>query len=85
MNNHCFKLYNLTGSQMRRTKNSLGYLTRHGVKVTFLKKVIYIHLDDSQTYSAIFNMFAYFMAIGKFQCNERNLKWLQRYIYIHNK
>jgi hypothetical protein len=81
---HCFKLYNLTPSEMRQTEKRLAYFIRHGVKVTALRRVIYIHLDDSQTYSGVFNMLHYFIASGRLHCNEKSQKWLQRYIWTPN-
>ena len=76
---HCFKLYNLTSSEMNRTNKRLAYFVRNGVKVTSLKKVIYIHLSEDQKYSAIGNMFAYFIATGKFHASDKNMKWLRRW------
>ena len=79
MAQHCFKLQNLTASEMRYAKDRLAYFVRHGVKVTFLKKVVYIHLDEAQKYTAIGNLLSFFRSTGRLQASEKNSAWLQRW------
>ena len=80
MANHCYKLHGLTDSEMRRAKRHLAFFVRHGVKITFLRRVIYIHLGDHQNYCAIFNYMHAFIASGRLHCNDKNRAWMQKYM-----
>ena len=77
---HCFKLSELTGIEMRYLKRQLAFFVRHGVKITFLRRVIYIHLGDHQNYCAIFNILHAFIGSGRLHCNEASRKWMQKYM-----
>ena len=79
MAKYSFKLQNLEKWEMGQAKRHLRYFVNHGVKITYLKKVAYIHLNEDQSYSCIFNYIAGFYSSGKLQANEKSLAWLQKY------
>lgn len=82
MTDHCFKLHHLTMPEMRHLKKYMDTYIRMGVKATFLKNVAYIHLDESQRYSGVFNGFHYFISMGKFHASERNMEWLRKWDFF---
>lgn len=75
MAQHCFKLHDLTAAEMNCTKKRLAYFVKHGVKVTFLKKVVYIHLGEDQKYTAIGNLLS--NMADKLQVSDKNSAWLK--------
>ena len=77
MAKYSFKLHDLTEQEMNQAKRHLGRFQKYGVKMTFLKKVAYIHLDDDQKYVCIFNYMSRFKSSGKLQANEKSLEWLK--------
>lgn len=79
MANHCFKLYDLTEVEMAYAKDRLDFFCRQGVKMTFLKKVAFIHLDETQRYTCIFCILSFFKHRGKLKASTDNMAWA-----IHN-
>lgn len=79
---HCIKLFNLESSDIVILKKVLSFFIKRGIKITFLKKVVFIHLNDDQTYSAIFNILYHYYYIGKMSVTKKNEEWLKQYMKI---
>lgn len=78
---HTFKISNLSPYEMRERKRNLGFFVRHGIKITFLKRVIYVHMDTDHPYSVLLNMLTAYKRRGMVTCNEKSLKWFNIYRY----
>lgn len=77
MRDYCFKLIGLKNYEVENYKRFFKYYMRRGVKVTFLKRVIFIHLDDTKTYTCIANCL--YNNRRKLVCSDRSLKWLKHW------
>ena len=73
------KLINLEPYEMSVLKRALGYYTRHGIKITYLKKVAYIHCDSHHPYQGLFNVIHTFVRSGRLICNVKTAQWLSGY------
>ena len=76
---HTFKLKVLSPYDVKRHKQNLSYFVRHGVKITFLKNYIYIHMDTNHAYSVLLNLLFYYQKNDRLSCNERAANWLSTY------
>lgn len=73
------KLFNLTSWEIESLKRSLHYYTNNGVKITFLKKVVYIHCVKDKPYQGLLNIMHGFVYSGRISYNEKTAKWLSQY------
>ena len=74
---HTVKLVELKPYEMRALKRDLRYFITHGIKITFLKKVVYIHCDSHLPYQCIFNIMYNFR--DRLHCNQKTINWLSNY------
>lgn len=71
------KLVNIKPWEMRALKAYLRYFTTHGIKITYLRRVIFIHCDSNKAYCCIFNIIYNYR--DRLVCNEKTKKWLSGY------
>ena len=71
---HHYKVYDLKPCEMKHLKDILRYFVKHGVKITFLTKVMYVHLKDDQLYSAIANVLHGYKS--RLIAKQEDLEWL---------
>lgn len=79
MVNHCFKLHQLTAGEVNGIKRRMERFTKRGVKVTILKQVVYIHLQEHQKYDAIANLLIDMSHFNKLQTSAKNMAWLKQW------
>lgn len=71
------KLTNLKSWEISGLKRDLRYFTSHGIKITYRKKVAYIHCDSNKPYQCIFNIIYNYR--DKLVCNQKTYNWLTNY------
>lgn len=74
---HTVKLVNIKSWEMRELKRNLHYFCNHGIKITFLKKVVFIHCDTTKPYQCLFNTIWNYR--DKLVCNQKTMNWLCGY------
>ena len=74
---HTVKLTNLQSWDIRYLKKALRFFIKQGIKVTFLKKVVFIHCDTSKPYQCIFNIIWNYR--DNLICNQKTMDWLTGY------
>ena len=79
MTDYCFKIQGLTDFSMRRLTDTTKVFAGYGVRMTFLRKVAYIHMNDRQRYCALFNILWYYYSIGQLKCSEKTLEWAKKW------
>ena len=73
------KLFDLSPYEVDRLKRALGYYVRHDIKITFLKRVVYVHCDSKHPYQGLFNIIHWYVRSGRLSCNAKTAKWLSGY------
>ena len=56
MREHCFKFSALSGPEMTCIRMGLGFFERHGVRITYRRRTVYIHLTEEQRLCALANV-----------------------------
>lgn len=79
MANHCFKLHQLTAGEMNYIKREMRFFVKRGVKVTYLRRVAYIHLQEDQKYTVIAILLARYFRYGQMQATDKNLAWINKW------
>ena len=79
MANHCFKLQQLTAGEMNAVKYTMRFFTKRGVKVTYLRRVVYIHLQEDQKYTVIGIMLTRYHRANKLQASAANMAWINKW------
>lgn len=71
------KIYNLKPWEIKSLERTLGYYTKHGIKITYLKKVAFVHLDSKYPYQGLLNVIHGYR--DRISCNEKTTEWLSKY------
>ena len=74
---HTVKLINLKPWEVSVLKGMLHYYTNHGIKITYLRKVIYIHCDTAKPYQCLLNTIWNYR--DRLVCNQKTMDWLSGY------
>ena len=74
---HTVKLVDLNPWEISGLKRYLKYYTSHGIKITYRKKVAYIHCDFNKPYQCIFNIIYNYR--DRLMCNQKTMNWLNGY------
>ena len=73
------KIIDLDPWEIKYLKQDLGFYTRHGIKITFLKKVVYIHCDSDHPYQGLLNIMHGYVRSDRLVCNQKTKEWLSGY------
>lgn len=73
------KLHGLAPWEMKCLERTLSYFQRNGIKITYLKKVIYIHCDSNKPYQGLLNIMHSYTRSNRISYNEKTAKWLSQY------
>lgn len=78
------KLYNLKPWEIEHLKRVLHYYYNNGIKITFLKRVIFIHCVKDKPYQGLLNIMHGYVHTNRISYNEKTAKWLQQYYPFRN-
>ena len=78
------KLFNLSPYEVNDLKYRLRYYIHHDIKITFLKRVAYVHCDSKRPYQGIFNIIHWYVRSGRLACNAKTAQWLSGYFPFRN-
>ena len=67
---------------MNSIKRRLSFFTRHGIKITYLTRVIFIHCDSHLPYQGLLNIVYGYKE--RLSYNEKTAKWLSKYYPFNN-
>jgi hypothetical protein len=73
------KLIDLSPWEINFLKRALRYYINHGIKITYLKKVVFIHCDSDKPYQGLLNVMFGFTRTNRLICNQKTSDWLSLY------
>ena len=79
MTDYCFKIHDLSDAGMHRLKDRMAGYVRHGVRMTFLRRVAYIHMNDAQRFCGLFNALCYYNDKDMLTASEKSLAWAKKW------
>ena len=65
--------------QIPHYKRQLAYFEKHGVRITYRKNVMYLHIPCDKPYTVLLNMLLSFKCKGMLSCNDKSLNFLAKY------